>query len=313
MTQVHNIPVSIGIPTYNRANGYLRQALESALAQDYEPLEIIVSDNCSTDDTEALVKSYNDPRIRYFRQSKNIDANDNFNFCLQKATGAYFLLLHDDDLIEPTFVRECMIAAEGKTDIGIIRTGTRLIDSKGNVVAENLNSVAGVSLKDFFKAWLTGKTALYFCSTVFNTQGLKAIGGFKTPRNLFQDVVAEFCLAAAWGHADVLPALASYRRHDANRGDTVKVMAWCDDCLYLLQLMKALVPEGEKEIGDLGRIFFSRKCYRKAVNIPGLTERWTTYWRVYRSFDYAVKPYWAIKRADYAKLKNKIKKALGRK
>jgi glycosyltransferase involved in cell wall biosynthesis len=312
MNQLNEIPVSIGIPTYNRAAGFFRQALESALAKSYEPLEIIVCDNCSTDDTTSLVLSYNDPRIRYFRHEKNIDANDNFNFCLQKATGAYFLLLHDDDLIDPTFVRECMTAAEGKTDIGIIRTGTRLIDGKGNVAAENLNSVAGLSLKDFFKAWLTGKTALYFCSTMFNTEGLKAIGGFKTPSNLFQDVVAEFCLTAAWGHADVRAALASYRRHDANRGDAVKVMAWCDDCLYLLQLMQALVPEGEKEIGDLGRIFFSRKCYRKAVNIPGLTERWTAYWRVYRCFNYAVKPSWTIKKDEFARFKSKIKEALGR-
>ena len=94
--------------------GFFRQALESALAQNYELLEIIVSDNCSTDDTESLVQSYSDPRIRYFRHEKNIDPNDNFNFCLQKATGAYFLLLHDDDLIDSTFVRECITAAEGE-------------------------------------------------------------------------------------------------------------------------------------------------------------------------------------------------------
>ena len=58
--------VTIGIPTFNRANGYLRYALESAIAQTYRNLEIIVSDNCSYDDTEAVVRHYRDPRGQVF-------------------------------------------------------------------------------------------------------------------------------------------------------------------------------------------------------------------------------------------------------
>ena len=89
--------VTIAIPTYNRADDYLKQTLKSALNQTYENIEIIVSDNCSTDNTEAVVNSFNDSRIRYFRQQENIGANNNFNFCLKQAKGEYFLLLLDDD------------------------------------------------------------------------------------------------------------------------------------------------------------------------------------------------------------------------
>jgi glycosyltransferase involved in cell wall biosynthesis len=78
------------MPTYNRANGYLREALDSALAQTYPNLEIVISDNGSTDNTESVVRSYADPRIRYYRQQPPIISNDNFNFCLQQANGAYF-------------------------------------------------------------------------------------------------------------------------------------------------------------------------------------------------------------------------------
>ena len=182
-----------------------------------------------------------------------------------------------------------------------------MIDGKGNVMAENLNSAGGLSLREFFKTWLTGKTALYFCSTMFNTKGLKTIGGFKTPNNLFQDAVAGFCLTAAWGHADVRAVLASYRRHDANRGDAVKVMAWCEDCLYLLQLMQLLAPEGKKEIRDLGRIFFSQKCYRKAANIYNPIHRWGTYLRIFRYFEHSTSPAFALRRYDWVFLKERIK------
>jgi hypothetical protein len=142
---------------------------------------------------------------------------------------------------------------------------------------------------------------------MFNTKGLKALGGFNTPSNLFQDVAAEFCLTAAMGHGDVSAILASYRRHDANRGDAVRVMAWCKDCSYLLELMKSLAPEAKKEIQDLGCAFFSRKCYRKAMHIPNSLERWTTYWRIYRCFDYTTSPAFALKRYDYDSLKKRIK------
>jgi glycosyltransferase involved in cell wall biosynthesis len=95
--------VSVGIPTYNRADGYLKEAIQSVLNQTYPNLEIIVSDNCSSDDTGTVVKAFNDSRIRYHRHDVNIGPNNNFNFCLDQAQGAYFLLLHDDDLIDPDF------------------------------------------------------------------------------------------------------------------------------------------------------------------------------------------------------------------
>ena len=71
--------VTIGIPTYNRAAGFLHDALSSAVQQTHKNIEIIVSDNASTDDTESLVLGFNDPRIRYIKHAKNIGANNNFN------------------------------------------------------------------------------------------------------------------------------------------------------------------------------------------------------------------------------------------
>ena len=141
--------VSIGIPTYNRADGYLKETLESALAQTYPNVEIVVADNCSPDATRAVVASYADPRIRYFRHEAGIKPNDNFNFCLQQAKGAYFLLLPDDDKIDPDFIDTCMRAAKDDTQVGIIRSGTRIINPVGTVISEGRNLTAGMSTADF--------------------------------------------------------------------------------------------------------------------------------------------------------------------
>ena len=91
----YNPLVSIGIPTFNRADGNLRKVIERALGQTYQNVEVIVSDNCSSDRTPELVQSIEDHRLRYIRQEVNIGANNNFNFCLNQAKGEYFLLFHE--------------------------------------------------------------------------------------------------------------------------------------------------------------------------------------------------------------------------
>jgi glycosyltransferase involved in cell wall biosynthesis len=143
--------VTIGIPTYNRADRYLKEAIESALKQTYPNIEIIVSDNCSSDDTGLIVESFNDSKLQYHRHEINIGGNANFNFCLEKAKGVFFLLLHDDDLIDSDFVETCINTVKNRTDIGIIRTGTREIDLDGNVLIETPNTSDGLSTEEFFR------------------------------------------------------------------------------------------------------------------------------------------------------------------
>ncbi|GJM30953.1 MAG: hypothetical protein DHS20C17_35880 [Cyclobacteriaceae bacterium] len=77
--------VTIAIPTYNRADTYLKHTLQSAKDQSYQNVEIIVSDNCSIDQTEKVVKEFDDPRIRYVKHSQNIGHYNNFKFCIEQA------------------------------------------------------------------------------------------------------------------------------------------------------------------------------------------------------------------------------------
>ncbi|NES25900.1 MAG: glycosyltransferase family 2 protein, partial [Symploca sp. SIO3E6] len=95
--------VSIGIPTYNRPQG-LRRALESIVKQTYQNLEIIVSDNCSSEtetetETEMIVQEFmaKDGRIQYFRQEENIGLFYNKKFLFEASHGEYFTWLCDDD------------------------------------------------------------------------------------------------------------------------------------------------------------------------------------------------------------------------
>ena len=116
--------ISIGIPTHNRADTYFRLTLESALAQSYAIFEVIVADNASTDGTRELVAGYDDSRLRYYRHDPALHYNENFNFCLSQARGEYFQLLHDDDLIDPTFLQRCAEVLAGRDAVVILPVGS---------------------------------------------------------------------------------------------------------------------------------------------------------------------------------------------
>ncbi len=102
--------VSIGLPTYNGA-AHLRGALDSLLAQDYPEIEILISDNASTDDTPAILSEYA-ARVKIVRQESNIGAAANFKFVLQEARGELFMWAGDDDRWEPSYVSACVAALE---------------------------------------------------------------------------------------------------------------------------------------------------------------------------------------------------------
>lgn len=281
--------VTIGIPTRNRARGYLRDALGSAVAQAYPNLEILVSDNCSTDDTEAAVRGWDDPRVRYFRHTTDIGANGNFNFLLAAAKGEYFLLLHDDDMLDPDFVEVCLQAVDGAGDVGIIRTGTRIIDATGAVVRELPNEVAGLSMGEWIRGWFASRTTLYLCSTLFHTQRLREAGGFTSPRLVFQDAFA-MVRAAAGGRADIKEVKATFRRHPAGRTFSSRVGDWCDDSLALLDLICELLPAEEGSLRDAGVAYFANLNYRRAAEVRSPLARLAGYGTVFKKFGYRVPP-----------------------
>jgi len=300
--------VTIAIPTYNRANGYFKQALECALSQTYTNYEVIIADNCSTDNTEELVKSFADQKITYYKQQKNIPANDNFNFCLEKANGKYFLLLHDDDLIDVDILELSINEIKNQDDVGIIRSGARIIDHTGETIKEIENVDQNKSTVDLFSTWLEGQSLMLLCSILFNTEFLRQQGGFDSKYLLFQDVLTEFKLLAKYGRIDVRDVKGSFRKHPAQRTDNVNVSEWCEESVYLLEEMCKLVPEKKELIYKKGLAHFSKHNYDLAKGIKSITKRYAWYYRIYKIFECEYSPF----KYFYKKYKSKITSKLGK-
>ncbi|MGH9809969.1 MAG: glycosyltransferase family 2 protein, partial [Terriglobia bacterium] len=93
------------MPTY-RGTAHLREAIASVLVQSFTRFELIIVDDDSPDETASIAASYNDPRIRLVRNTARLGAEGNWNRCLALATGKYFKLLPQDDILAPTCLEQ---------------------------------------------------------------------------------------------------------------------------------------------------------------------------------------------------------------
>jgi glycosyltransferase involved in cell wall biosynthesis len=119
--------VSIGMPVYNGAE-WIRATIDSVLAQTYRDLELVISDNASSDATEQICREYQqrDPRVRYFRNPSNVGVSNNFNKAFERSRGQFFKWTSCSDLIDPQFIARCMAVIEARPEVVLVFPRTRL-------------------------------------------------------------------------------------------------------------------------------------------------------------------------------------------
>ena len=126
----HTSPrVSIGVPVYN-GERYAARTLDSILAQTVTDFELIITDNGSTDGTEAICRSYaaRDARVSYHRADVNEGIVGNFNRCFALARGEYFKWQAADDLVAPTFLEKCLAVLDADPTVVLAFTRSVIID-----------------------------------------------------------------------------------------------------------------------------------------------------------------------------------------
>ncbi|MEH2347704.1 MAG: glycosyltransferase family 2 protein [Nostoc sp.] len=122
--------VSVIIPTYNRPE-YLKQAIASAIQQTYQNIEIIISDNCSEGNTQAIVASFADLRIRFWRHEQNVGMLANQQHAFKMARGKYVASLHDDDMWNEDFLAKLVPPLEENPELIIAFCDQYIIDANG--------------------------------------------------------------------------------------------------------------------------------------------------------------------------------------
>ncbi|WP_300015969.1 glycosyltransferase family 2 protein [Pseudonocardia sp.] len=127
--------LSIGLPVYN-GEEYLADSVDTLLTQSFEDFELIISDNASTDRTEAICRRFAavDSRIRYLRQPRNIGAAENHNIVVRHARGELFKWAAHDDLYGRDLLQRCVEVLDRNPDVVLATCHAAVIDAAGEVV-----------------------------------------------------------------------------------------------------------------------------------------------------------------------------------
>jgi glycosyltransferase involved in cell wall biosynthesis len=178
--------VSIGLPVYN-GEKYLVRALESLLAQDYENIELVISDNASTDSTPVICEKYHreDDRIIFHRRERNFGAIANFSFVLQQARGQYFMWAAADDYWRPTFVSDLIDELEHhpQADVAMCAVERKWEDGTRHDIVR----FAGRANPNQMSRWrmlmaIVGKTEYHhYFYGLFRTDFLKSVMAYSIP------------------------------------------------------------------------------------------------------------------------------------
>jgi len=142
--QARRPKISIGLPVFN-GEKYLAGALKSLLLQDYNDFELILSDNASTDGTEAICREFaaKDRRIRYYRNESNIGASRNYNRVFELAKGEYFKWASHDDECHSSLLRRCLETFQQSPPATVlVFSRAEIIDELGRVRYHSPDSIS---------------------------------------------------------------------------------------------------------------------------------------------------------------------------
>jgi GT2 family glycosyltransferase len=118
--------VSVALTAYN-ASPFIRSTIDSVLAQTFEDFELIVVDDCSTDDTVQIVESYADPRVRLIRNPTNLGISTTRNIAIGAAQGEYLAALDHDDISLPTRLERQVAFLDSRPEVVLVGTAARLL------------------------------------------------------------------------------------------------------------------------------------------------------------------------------------------
>jgi glycosyltransferase involved in cell wall biosynthesis len=185
--------VTIAIPTRNRAL-VARDAVKRALTQSYTNIEVLVSDNASTDDTLATLRSIANSRLRILTSRKDIGSSANYEKCIREAKGDFLLIVPDDDKMSTTFLQKCMDLLEREPGVQAVVAAYGVFfadEDRDRPAVLSRRLATGIwDGPEILKEVLRGHLSAAMLSTVFRTELLRSNGGWPTEFQTADDPLA---------------------------------------------------------------------------------------------------------------------------
>jgi glycosyltransferase involved in cell wall biosynthesis len=208
------VNISVCIPTYNQSS-YLERSIRSAFHQTNQPGEIIVCDDCSTDNTRTILENLKleIPILKVFYQPVNVGISKNVDKCLRLATGEFILRLDSDDLVYPDYLEKLSTLLVKFPEAGYGHVAIQEIDQNDketnlrNLFRTSIYQDADESLKAAVKGYRVAANIV-----MFRRSALEKVGFITSKINFAEDWRLSIDIAAAgFGNVYLNEVLAAYR------------------------------------------------------------------------------------------------------
>lgn len=245
---------SICIPAYK--SKYLQECIDSILAQTIKDFELIILNDCSPEPVEEIVLRNTDSKIRYFKNEKNVgayDLVDNWNKCLELATGEYIIIMGDDDRLAPAYLAEFELLIQAYPELNVYHCRSKIIDDHGNDVVLTPALPAFEYVYDSIWHRLRQLRSNYISDYVYRTSTLRAQGGFyKLPLAWGSDDITAFIASAKMGIAHSNKPVFEYRSNQlsitSTGNDLHKMMADMSYSDWLGDFIKTNPPHPSNKV-----------------------------------------------------------------
>lgn len=223
--------VSIGVPVYN-GEQFLRQTLDSLLGQTYENLELIISDNASTDMTGVICQEYaaRDHRVQYYRNNVNLGGVANMNRVFELSSGDFFMWASDEDYWAPDYVRSCMEVLVNSEKIILVGTWGKFVDAETEegIKIDRGFSTVGLSPSERFKLHKLAIHSGSYVACIFH--GIYKRGPLRDVMPVWNLVLTDQLLLARLcflGESHVVPRLLMMKRRNTKARTDYE--GWCHE------------------------------------------------------------------------------------
>lgn len=174
-----DVLVTVAMPAYKTA--FLHEAIDSVLNQTYKNIELIIVNDKSPEDVEAVVRRFSDPRIRYYCNETNLGSRNpamNWNRCLEYAEGEFFALICDDDIYSPDFIESLLTISEQYLDCNVFRARGGIVDSNGKLIEPYPSSPEWETVGDYMWHVFKGLRKQTISEFMYRTSHIRKCGGY---------------------------------------------------------------------------------------------------------------------------------------
>lgn len=273
--------ISIIMNCYN-GEQYLREAIDSVLAQTFQCWEVIFWDNQSTDHTADIFKSYTDARLQYHYAPTHTLLYEARNYAIKKATGEFIAFLDVDDWWHPEKLRKQILLFNDRA-VGFACSNYWIVNEVRGTKNQFRNKAipSGWVLNNLLMDYPVGMLTLILRRAAFDT----LLGGCDPRFHIIGDIDLVIRLAMEWKMASCQELLAYYRLHGENEGKKQKVRHVAEYKIWVKELEK--IPKiqmlsGYKKVVSESVYMQGRLCINHGSKSEGMSHLYNLPWGKYK-------------------------------